>query len=69
MIVNEVQVSTSKFGDLAVYEYQSMKDYVRNRKMKRELKRRMKHATSYSEWEEHALQYDDITGDYERCKF
>ena len=64
LVVTEFQVTTSKLGDIVSYEYKSMKDYLRNRKKKRELKRRMKHATSYSEWEEHALQYDDMTGEW-----
>lgn len=62
LVVNEIYTTSSKFGDIVVYEYCSFRDYMRNRKRKRQLKRKMKHSTTYSEWQEHALQYDDLKG-------
>lgn len=62
VLVAEVQTTTVKLVDVVAYEYKTFRESKRNNKIKRDLRRKMKHSNTYSEWQEHALEYDELKG-------
>lgn len=54
--------STSKLADIVKYKYMSTKKYFKTRRIKKELKTKMKHANSYAEWHSYAEKYDQLAG-------
>lgn len=62
IVVTEVKVTSSKLHDIMEYEYEKIKEHLKNARVKSELKSKMKHSNTYSEWQENALKYDDMKG-------
>ena len=62
VIVLEVKVTSSKLVDIVEYEYEKFRESLRENHIKEDLKSKMKHTITYSEWQECALKYDEMKG-------
>lgn len=62
LIIHEVQVTSSKLIDIIDYEYEKFKQHSQNKRVKKDLKGKMNHTNTYTEWQEYALTYDNLKG-------
>jgi predicted acylesterase/phospholipase RssA len=60
VVIIEVVETSSKVLDIIEYECESYQESKRLEKTKSELKKKMQHATSYSEWKIYAEQFDNL---------
>jgi hypothetical protein len=51
-----------KLFEIAQHKYTVFKGYMRTNKVKKELRAKMNHASSYAEWHAYAEQYDKFKG-------
>ena len=62
VVAAETYDSGCKLVDIAKNEVVSVKQFLKVRKIKKELRVKMDHANSYAEWHEYAEEYDKLTG-------
>jgi Domain of unknown function (DUF3336) len=58
--LSETYDCTVKVTEIIDWKITSIKGYFKIRKEKKELKKNMKHSTSYGEWKEYAQKYDQL---------
>lgn len=62
VVAAEIQLTSHQLVEVLQYEYASLHKSIQTRRIKRELKRKMKESNSYAEWRSLAEQYDNFEG-------
>ena len=61
-ITIEIVETTAKFIEIIEYEIEYISEIRKLTKIKHELKKKMMHASSYTEWKAYAGQFDSLKG-------
>lgn len=62
VVAAEIQLTSHQLVEVLQYEYASMRKSMQTRRIKKQLKRKMKEANSYAEWRSLAEHYDNFEG-------